>query len=78
MRNRTKRKFLAGEAHIHPSYVSRFLAPVRVGRKVRGRTKLLSVEESKPNQFRLKYEVTVETEDGEEPALIAERLTMAI
>jgi len=49
-----------------------------VGRKVRGRTKLLSVEESKPNQFRLKYEVTVEIEDGEEPALIAERLTMAI
>lgn len=55
----------------------RFLAPVRVGKKVRGRTKLLSVEESKPNQFRLKYEVTVEIEDGEKPALVAEWLTMA-
>lgn len=55
----------------------RFLAPVRVGKKVRGRTKLLSVEESKPNQFRLKYEVTVEIEGWEKPALIAEWLTMA-
>lgn len=56
----------------------RFLAPVRVGKKVRGRTKLLSVEESKPSQFRLKYEVTVEIENEEKPALIAEWLTMAL
>lgn len=56
----------------------RFLAPVRVGRRIRGRTKLLSAEESKPNQFRLKYEVTVEIEGAEKPALIAEWLTMAV
>lgn len=56
----------------------RFLAPVRVGKRVRGRIKLLSAEESKPGQFRLKYEVMVEIEGEEKPALIAEWLTMAI
>lgn len=56
----------------------RFLAPVRVGRKIRGRTRLLSAEEPKPNQFRLKYEVTVEIEGEEKPALIAEWLTMVV
>lgn len=56
----------------------RFLAPVSVGKKVRGRTKLLSFDESKPNQFRVKYEVTVEIEDEEQPALVAEWLTMAV
>ncbi len=56
----------------------RFLAPVRVGKNVRGRIRLLSAEEPKPNQFRLKYEVTVEIEGEEKPALIAEWLTMAL
>ncbi|MDH3512796.1 MAG: MaoC family dehydratase [Gammaproteobacteria bacterium] len=56
----------------------RFLAPVRVGRKIRGRIKLLSAEESKPNQFRLKYEVMAEIEGEDKPALIAEWLTMAV
>lgn len=56
----------------------RFLAPVRVGKKIRGRTKLLSAEEPKPGQFRLKYEVTVEIKDEEKPALVAEWLTMAM
>ena len=56
----------------------RFLAPVRVGKRIRGKIKLISAEESKPNQFRLKYEVTVEIEDEAKPALIAEWLTMAV
>lgn len=56
----------------------RFLAPVRVGKSIRGRIKLLSAEESKPGQFRLKYEVIVEIEGEDKPALIAEWLTMAV
>jgi len=56
----------------------RFLAPVRVSKRIRGRIRLLSAEEAKPNQFRLKYEVTVEIEGEDKPALIAEWLTMAV
>jgi len=55
----------------------RFLSPVRIGKRVRGRIRLVSAEESKPNQFRMKYEVTVEIEDEDKPALVAEWLTMA-
>ena len=55
----------------------RFLAPVRVGKRIRGRIKLLAAEESKPDHFRLKYEVMVEIDGEDKPALIAEWLTMA-
>jgi acyl dehydratase len=56
----------------------RFVSPVRVGKRVRGRTRLVSAEESKPNQFRMKFEVTLEIEGEEKPALVAEWLTMAV
>jgi len=56
----------------------RFLYPVRVGKRIRGRMKLLAVEESKPGQFRITQEVTVEIEGEERPALVAEWLTMAV
>jgi len=56
----------------------RFLNPVRVGKRVRGRFELMSVEEKKPGQFLLKHRATVEIEDDERPALIAEWLGLAI
>jgi len=56
----------------------RFLSPVHVGHRVRGRAKLLSVAETKPNQFRIKQEVIVEIEGEEKPAMVAEWLTMAV
>ena len=56
----------------------RFLAPVRVGRRIRGRSRLLSAEETKPNQYRFKQEVTVEIEGEDKPALVAEWITMAV
>ncbi|MCP4379390.1 MAG: MaoC family dehydratase [bacterium] len=56
----------------------RFLSPVGVGSRIRGTARLLSAEETKPNQFKLKQEVTVEIEGGDKPALIAEWLTMLI
>ncbi len=54
----------------------RFLAPVKVGKKVRGVFKLKSYDEKRPGQFLLTYEVTVEIEGEDKPALIADWLTM--
>jgi len=49
----------------------RFLAPVRSGRRVRGRFSLDSVEEKAPGQWLLRHNVSVEIEDEEKPALAA-------
>ena len=50
---------------------ARFLAPVRSGRRVRGRFTLDSVEEKAPGQWLLRHNVSVEIEDEEKPALAA-------
>jgi acyl dehydratase len=49
----------------------RFLAPVRSGKRVRGRFVLDSVEEKAPGQVLLRHTVTVEIEGEEKPALTA-------
>ncbi len=54
----------------------RFLAPVKVGKKVRGHFKLKAADEKRPGQFLLTYEITVEIEGEEKPALIADWLGM--
>lgn len=54
---------------------TRFLAPVRVGKRVRGRFKLLSIEEKRPGQFQQSMEYTLEIDGEEKPALIAEWIT---
>src|SRR5690348_9067041 len=54
----------------------RFLAPVRSGKRVRGRFTLDSVEEKVPGQILLKHQVTVEIEGEDKPALSATWLTM--
>jgi len=56
----------------------RFVAPVRVGKRIRGRAVLLSAEETKPKQFLIKQAVTVEIENEDKPALVAEWLSMAM
>lgn len=56
----------------------RFLAPVRVGKRVRAHTKLLDVAEKAPGRYLLRTEVTVEIEGEESPALVAEWLHMQI
>ena len=56
----------------------RFLAPVKVGRRVRARARLLDVQERKPGHFLIKQEVTIEIEDEPIPALMAQWLTMAV
>ncbi len=54
---------------------TRFLAPVRVGKRVRGRFKLLSLEEKRPGQWQQSMEFTLEIEGEEKPALMAEWIT---
>src|SRR6478672_3169911 len=52
----------------------RFLAPVRSGKRVRGRFTLDSFEEKAPGQWLLRHTVTVEIEDEGKPALTAQWL----
>ena len=50
----------------------RFIAPVKAGKRVRGRFFLKSATERKPRQWEFHHEVTVEIEGEEKPALTAE------
>ena len=52
----------------------RFLAPVRSGKRVRGRFTLDSAEEKAPGQILFRYTVTVEIEGEDKPALTAQWL----
>ncbi len=54
---------------------TRFLSPVRVGKRVRGRFKMLELEEKRPGQYQQSMEFTLEIEGEEKPALIAEWIT---
>jgi len=54
----------------------RFLAPVRSGKRVRGRFVLDSVEEKAPGQWLMRHIVMVEIEGGDKPALTAVWLTL--
>lgn len=56
----------------------RYLMPVRVGKRIRALQKVLEVTEKKPGNWLLKYQVTVEIEGEETPALIAEMLSMLV
>ena len=49
----------------------RFLAPVRSGKRIRGRFSLDSVEEKAPGQWLMRHNVTVEIEGEDKPALTA-------
>ena len=51
---------------------TRFLSPVRSGRRVRGRFKLIEIEEKRPGQWQQTVEYTLEIEGEDKPALIAE------
>jgi acyl dehydratase len=50
----------------------RFIAPVKAGKRVRGRLHLRSAEEKRPRQWKFIHDVTVEIEGEEKPALTAE------
>jgi acyl dehydratase len=50
----------------------RFIAPVRSGKRVRGRFTLASIEEKRPGQWQVLHDVTIEIEGEDKPALTAE------
>jgi len=53
----------------------RFVAPVPVGRRIRGHFVLRKADVVSSSQRQLTYEATVEVEGGNRPALVAEWLT---
>lgn len=56
----------------------RFVAPVKVGSRVRGCFTLLRAEAVTPQQRQLAYDVTIEIEGQQKPALVAHWLTRFI
>lgn len=56
----------------------RFVAPVKVGKRIRSHQKIVSVTERKPGQWLIKNDVSVEIEGEDKPALIAEMLALYI
>ncbi len=54
----------------------RFLSPVPVGSKVRGRFTIKDAVEKRPGQFLITYDITVDIDGGEKPALICEWMAM--
>lgn len=54
----------------------RFIQPVKVGSRIRARAVLADADERKPGQWLLKETVTVEIEDEERPAMVAEALML--
>jgi acyl dehydratase len=56
----------------------RFVAPVRVGKRVRAHGTLAEVAERKPGNLVMKIDVTVEIENEDKPALVAEWLSLHV
>ena len=56
----------------------RFVEPVRSGSRVRAHLRLIACEERRPGQHQSRWDVTVEIEGADKPALKAEWLTLAV
>lgn len=54
----------------------RFVHPVAVNSRIRAHAKTLSIGETKPGQYRVNTEVTIEIEGVDKPALVAEWITI--
>jgi len=54
----------------------RFLAPLRSGKRIRGRFSLEAIEDKGPRQFLLRHGVTVDIEGEDKPALSAQWLVL--
>ncbi len=54
---------------------TRFIAPVRAGKRIRGHWKLLEMVEKRPGQWQQTVEITIEIEGEDKPALICEWIT---
>jgi acyl dehydratase len=56
----------------------RFLAPVKVGSRVRARARLAAFQEKAPKQFLITQDITIEIENDTRPALVSQWLTMVM
>jgi acyl dehydratase len=56
----------------------RFVAPVRAGARIRARFRLLALTHRSAREYQPRYEVTVEIEGSEKPALVAEWLSLVM
>ena len=56
----------------------RFLEPVRVGSNIRARVVLEEITDKGPGRILLKSNVTVEIDNNDKPAMVAETLMMAL
>jgi len=56
----------------------RFVAPVRAGRRIRGRFKLAALTQRSGKEWQSRKAVTVEIEGEEKPALVAEWLSLYV
>ena len=54
---------------------TRFINPVRSGKRIRGHWKLLEMAEKRPGQWQQTVEIAIEIEGEDKPALIAEWIT---
>lgn len=54
----------------------RFIAPVRSGKRVRGRFRLAALDEQRPGQWRFLHNVTVDIEGEDRPALQADWIAL--
>jgi len=55
----------------------RFISPVRVGKRIRLRSRLLKVDDIGPNVYQLTYEQSIEIEGEDRPAMVAETVGRA-
>ena len=56
----------------------RFLTPVRAGKRVRAHVEVLDIQQKDDNRFLIKQGVSVEIEGEDNPALVAEWLSMVV
>ena len=54
---------------------TRFISPVRSGKRIRGHWKLTEMNEKRPGQWQQTVEITIEIEGEDKPALICEWMT---
>ena len=54
---------------------TRFISPVKSGKRVRSHSKLLELVEKRPGQWQQTNEITIEIEGEDKPALITEWIT---
>ena len=77
----TSETYVMPEAAMYINYGSdkvRFLAPVPSGSRIRAVSTLANVRQKAPDQILLTYDVVMEIEGQETPALVAELLVLAI